>query len=58
MNIVKTLGLNKPGKKETVVLNLTHADLDGAVSGIVVKNVFPKQFAAKQMLLCVGIQRA
>ena len=47
MDIVKTLGLNKPGKKETVVLNLTHDDLDGAVAGIVVKNVFPNAITVK-----------
>ena len=47
MDIIKTLGLNKPGKKETVVLNLAHADLDGAVSGIVVKNVFPNAITVK-----------
>ena len=27
MDIVQTLGLDKPGKKENVVLNLTHADI-------------------------------
>lgn len=47
MDIVKTLGLDKPGKKENVVLNLTHADLDGAVAGIVVKNVFPNAITIK-----------
>ena len=47
MNIVKTLGLDKPGKKENVVLNLTHSDLDGAVAGIVVKNVFPNAITVK-----------
>jgi len=47
MDIVKTLGLDKPGKKENVVLNLTHADLDGAVAGIVVKNVFPNAITVK-----------
>ena len=35
-NIVKILGLDKPGKKENVVLNLTHTDLDGAVSDKVI----------------------
>lgn len=47
MDIVQTLGLDKPGKKENVVLNLTHADLDGAVAGIVVKNVFPNAITVK-----------
>ena len=47
MNIVQTLGLDKPDKKENVVLNLTHSDLDGAVAGIVVKNVFPNAITVK-----------
>lgn len=47
MDIVQTLGLDKPGKKENVVLNLTHADLDGAVAGIVVNNVFPNAITVK-----------
>lgn len=46
-DIIQTLGLAKPGKKENVVLNLTHADLDGAVAGIVVKNVFPNAITVK-----------
>jgi oligoribonuclease NrnB/cAMP/cGMP phosphodiesterase (DHH superfamily) len=47
MNIIQTLGLDNPGKKENIVLNLTHSDLDGAVSGIVVKNVFPNAVTVK-----------
>lgn len=47
MDIIQTLGLDKPGKKENAVLNLTHTDLDGAVSGIVVKNVFPNAVTVK-----------
>lgn len=46
-NIVKMLGLDVPGKKDSIILNLTHTDLDGAVSAIVVKNVFPNAITVK-----------
>lgn len=49
MNIIDTLGLSAShkGHSNKTVLNLTHTDLDGAVAGIVVRNVFPNAITVK-----------
>lgn len=49
MNIIDTLGLSAShkGQSNKTVLNLTHTDLDGAVAGIVVRNVFPNAITVK-----------
>ena len=44
MNIIENLFLSN---RQIKVLNLTHNDLDGAVAGIVVRNVFPNAITIK-----------
>lgn len=44
MNIIENLFLSN---RQLKVLNLTHNDLDGAVAGIVVRNVFPNAITIK-----------